>query len=411
MLKKLLKLLDRVTPGATRSLGWEVLLTALSFPASILLNRTLGAEDRGLFSLSMLIPSTVITLGTCQWERLVKGLITSKEISSKEAWRRTIYYTFWLSIIFIPLGILASLAYTRVPFYSRIWGALYSLSFPVVMLSLSLSSILIATGYIDAQYSIRVGYQGSYIFLVFILIFFGWLSVPTLILTYFAIWLISLLVGLLKQTTLFKGTTLTEKPNFSLLRRSFLPYAFESFSYNADTWAFSIFGSLLSLGYYVAITGLMQPVGVIFNALNNGSTARLDWTEPLIVIRYLFKTVVTMSLLLVGLVIGGMLIGTQLLEGILGRSFQGGEWMIPWIAGIVVSQAVATQFHFAVQLSGFKNAYLVVQTLESVTRVGFALLLGWQFSELGIFVGCISSSIVKCLACSYVLSGSKMKAI
>jgi O-antigen/teichoic acid export membrane protein len=402
--KRIIKILDKVTPGASRSLGWEFLLTLLSFPASILVNRSLGAEDRGLFSLVILVPFTIITLGTCQWERLVKGFITSKKISAKEAWRRTTYYTYYLSIVIIPLGILASLVYTQLTFPNRLLSAIYSLSFPVVMLSGVLSSIYVAAGSIDGQYSMRLAYQGSYIFLVISLLLFGWLSVASLVATYFIIWVISLVVGLLKLSKLLNGETLAEKPPFSPLLKSFLPYTFECFSLNADTWAFSIFGSLITLGHYGGISGLMQPVGLVSNALVSGSVARLDWTKPLIVRRYLLKTVIAMGLILLALVIGLMVMGTDLLGFVLGKSFQDGEWMIPWIAGVVVSKAVATQFHFSLQLSGQENAYLTTQTLDSILRVIFVLLLGWQFSELGILIGCIISSIFKCVLCSYFIT-------
>ena len=402
--KRIIKILDKVTPGASRSLGWEFLLTLLSFPASILVNRSLGAEDRGLFSLVILVPFTVITLGTCQWERLVKGFITSKKISTKEAWRRTTYYTYYLSIIIIPLGILASLLYTQLSFSNRLLSAIYSFSFPVVMLSGVLSSIYVAAGSIDGQYSMRLAYQGSYIFLVISLLLLGWLSVPSLVATYFTIWVISLLVGLLKVSKLLDGEILTEKPPFSPLLRSFIPYVFECFSLNVDTWAFSIFGSLITLGHYAGITGLMQPVGLLSNALLSGSVARLDWTKSLIVRHYLFKTIIVMSLMLLGLVIGLMFIGTDILGFILGKTFQDGDWMIPWIAGVVVSKAVATQFHFSLQLSGKGNAYLIIQTLDSILRVIFILLLGWKFSEMGILIGCVISSIFKCVACSYFIA-------
>jgi len=250
----------------------------------------------------------------------------------------------------------------------------------------------------------RVALQGSYVFLVISLFFLDWLSVPSLVTTYFAIWVISLVVGLLKLSKLLNGEIFAEKPPFSPLLRSFLPYVLECFSLNADTWAFSIFGSLITLGHYGAITGLMQPVGLLSNALLSGSVARLDWTKPLIVRHYLFKTIIAMSLILLGLVIGLMFIGTDLLGLVLGKTFANGEWMIPWTAGVVVFKAVATQFHFSLQLSGKENDYLKIQTLDSILRVIFVFLLGWKFSEMGILIGCIISSAFKCVVCSYFIA-------
>ncbi|WP_088241395.1 lipopolysaccharide biosynthesis protein [Calothrix rhizosoleniae] len=401
--RQLIKILDKVTPGASRSLGWEMALTGLIFPASILVNRTLGAEERGLFSLVLLVPSTIIILGTCQWDRLVRGLITSKQISPKEAWRRTIYYSWWLSIIIIPLGIIASLAYIQLSLPNRLLSAIYSLSFPIIMLSGSLSSIYLAAGSINRQYSMRIAYQTSYIFLVFGLLSLDWLSVSSLVIIYIIIWSISLLVGLFRKGKYIKGIIFSEKPSFSPLIKSFLPYAFESFSLNADTWAFSLFSPLASLGYYVGIKGLMQPIGLLSNALNSGSTARLNWTNSSVVRRYLLKYVFAMISMLLGLVVGGTLIGTDLIGLFLGKSFSGGEWMIPWISLIVVSNAIGTQFHFALQFSGLKNAYLLTQTIYATVRFSLILSLGWQFAELGIFLGCIFSAIIKCMICSYFL--------
>lgn len=402
MNQKLFKILDKVTPGASRSLGWEVVLMALAFPASILVNRNLGAEDRGLFSLVILVPTTVITLGTCQWDRLVKGAIASKKISSNEAWRRTIYYCLWLSLLFMPIGIIASLVYSQVSPAYRVISSLYSFTFPIIMLAGSLGAIYVAMGSIDGQYSMRIAYQGSYIVLVFILILLGWLSVPSLVFTYFAIWLISLLVGWSKKKNLLSGNKLTEKPSLFPLLWGFLPYSLESFSINADIWAFSIFSSVATLGHYVAITGLMQPVGLVSNALTSASTARLDWTQPSVVRRYLFKTIITMLCMLVLLSIGGILIGNHLLGWLLGRSFEGGDWMIPWIAGIMVCKAITNQFHFALQLSGQGKAYLVIQSLDSLIRSVMVLFLGSNLLELGILIGMILSLLIKGIICYIV---------
>ena len=171
MTKQLIKVLDKITPGATRSLSWEVLETGLSFPASIMLNRTLGAEDRGLLALMILLPTTIFLLGSCQWDRLLKGLITSKKISGREAWRRTIYYVKWLSLIFIPIGIFACFFFDRLPSDARLFSILYYSNFPIYFLCGSLSAIYVAVGSINGQYLMRMGLQGSYLVLISFLLF------------------------------------------------------------------------------------------------------------------------------------------------------------------------------------------------------------------------------------------------
>lgn len=397
-----IKILDKVTPGASRSLGWEVLLTALSFPASIMLNRTLGAEDRGLLASIILVPTTVFAIGSCQWDRLLIGLITSKQISGKEAWRRTIYYSFWLSIIFIPIGIYSSLAYTKIPLEARSLSAGYSTTFPIYFLGGCLAAIYNATGSIDGRYAMRMSLNLSYLFLLFTFIFTDSLSVGLVVFIYFAIHVISLAVGLVKKNKLLYGDTLLEKPFITPLRRGFVPFFLETFSNKLDIWAFSIFGTLITLGYYTGITAMMLPVGLVSQALTVSSTARLDWKQPTLVRRYMVKTLIVFMVVLVGLAVGGILIGSDLLTLFLGKSFKDGEWMIPWIAVIVVSNAAAIQFHSALQLSGLQSSYLLIQTMEPIVRLAIIVGLGWWFSEAGILFGMAIGSTLKAGMCFWV---------
>jgi len=411
MPKQFLKILDRVTPGASRSLGWEVIMTLVSFPASVLLNRILGAEDRGLLALIILLPTTIFALGSCQWDRLLKGLITSKKISGSEAWRRTIYYVCLLSFIFIPVGILASFVFDKLPSDARLISILYYSNFPIYFLGGSLSAIYVAIGSIDGQYLMRVGLQGSYLILVAILILANIVSVSSIVYIYIAMHLISLVIGWVQKNRLLTGNILKNKPPISPLAKAFFPNFLESFAVRIDTWALSIFGSLVSLGQYTGIIALMLPVGIISNAMTSGSTARLDWTQANLVNRYLIKTVLVLSCLLVGLIIGGLLFGPYLLNLVLGKSFQEGYWMIPWIAVIVVSKAAGIQFHSALQLSGSLNAYLMIQTIEPFVRAIIVFSLGWWLSELGIMLGMTVSSMLKIVACIYCHKNIKTNAI
>lgn len=395
----LVNILDQVTPGASRSLGWESLIAALSFPASILLNRVLGAEDRGLLASTVVIPLTVFGLGSCQWDRLLSGLITSKQISSHEAWRRTLHYTFVLSTLFIPIGIISSFLYLKIPLESRSLSALYSISFPIHFLGLSLSSIYIASGHIDGRYVMRISLSISYLALLYGLFAFNLISIASIVIVYIAIHLISLLVGLRKAKTLLNDTLSKKKVPLSLLFRGFFPYLLENLSRRLDIWAFSIFSTLAALGQYSGITAMMLPVGLVSHALVSSSTARLDWTQPILIQRYLFKVAIVLSLLLFGLVLTGLLLGPYLLNLLLGKSFSEGAWMIPWVATVVVTDAASWQFHSALQLSGLENPYLIVQTIEPMIRLIAVMAMGWWFSEIGILLGMTATSVLKVIIC------------
>jgi O-antigen/teichoic acid export membrane protein len=404
VIKRSLKILDKVTPGASRSLGWEVLVAAFSFPASILLNRTLGAEDRGLLALTILIPSTIFAIGACQWDRLLKGLITSKKISGKEAWRRTKYYVVLLSFIFIPVAIFLILIFDKVPSNVQVLSILYCVNFPIFFLASSLSAIYVAVGSIDGQYLMRIGLQGSYLILLFGLFLAGILSIKTMVVVYISIHIVSLLCGLFNINKLITGIILQKKPSILPLTKAFLPYLLESFSTKIDIWVLSIFGSLANLGNYTAITSMMIPVGLVSNAMTSGSTSRLDWTQPHLVHKYLSKTLFVLLCLLLLLSIGGLIIGPYLLKIVLGKSFESGAWMIPWIAMIVVSQAAALQFHSALQLTGYLNTYLLIQSIEPFFRLIIVIMLGYFLSELGVMLGIIITSIGKLLACFWAFN-------
>jgi O-antigen/teichoic acid export membrane protein len=401
MPKRIVKLLDRITPGISRSLGWEVVLTGLSFPASILLNRALGAEDRGLLALVFLFPSTLIVLGNCQWDRLLQSLITSKQISGKEAWRRTLYYTWWLSLVFIPLGIATSIFFDKLSPQLLSLSLVYYINFPVCFLWNSLSAVYIATGSINGQYSMKLGMQLSYLILIFLALSINILSVQSVVIIHITMHLSCLLVGLSSKNKLMSGITSIEKPSFTPLVASFLPYLLESISGRIDTIAFSFVSSVGALGQYAGISALMVPVGLISNAMTSGSTARLDWTQPSIVRRYLMKTSIVLMCLLLLLVAGGILLGPYLLGTILGKSFESGYWMIPWIATVIVMQAASVQFHSTLRLSGYLKAYLTVQIVEAFVRIITVSSLGFYLSEFGIILGLVIASIFKIMACLY----------
>jgi O-antigen/teichoic acid export membrane protein len=194
-----------------------------------------------------------------------------------------------------------------------------------------------------------------------------------------------------------------EKPSLSPLFIAFLPYLLESLGGRIDVLTFSLFSSVGSLGQYAGISALMLPVGIISSAMSTGSTAGLDWTTPSIVRRYLKKTLILLVCLLLILLVAGISLGPYLLKTFLGQSFEGGYWMIPWIAVVVVTQSCATQFHSALQLSGRLKPYLTVQTLEAFLRIALVVLFGFYFSELGILLGLTVSSIVKIVFCVFLI--------
>ncbi|MFH1066825.1 MAG: hypothetical protein V1746_02865 [bacterium] len=392
-------LASNVRRAVSQSLTWEVILAATAFPASILLNRALGAEDRGLLALVALIPTTFFVLGSCQWDRLVKGLLTSGKMSSAEAWRVTKHYTFRLTLIFLPISILCGLIYTAVPWSHRWMSVVYSFTWPVYFLAGSLGAIFLASSGIAGQYWMRVGLQGSYLVILIGMFLTRTVSVFHVILAYFFMQIISLAFGLFMRKKLLSGAQQSANPSFKPLVKGFFPFAMETFSTKADTWAFSFFSNVASLGSYAAITALLLPLNLLSSSLLTGATATLNWKNHAAVRSYLIKSAVLLSGFAALIGAGGFFGGAWVIGGILGKSFALSAWMIPWIAAIVLANACANQFHMALQLSGRQDSYLLIQTAEPVARLSVVLLLGWGMGTIGIFMAMILISLLKSVAC------------
>ncbi|MBF0480106.1 MAG: hypothetical protein HQK81_00240 [Desulfovibrionaceae bacterium] len=393
-----------------RSISWEFFLAALTVPASILLNRSLGAEGRGLLTLVQLVPTTIFTLGTCQWDRLAKGAITSGQMTSAEAWRRTKYYAVILSAVFIPVSIVGSLFYEAVPLESRWLSVLYSFNFPLYFLKGSLGAIFLAAGSITGQYRMNVGYQGGYLVLLTLYFLTGTISVEGMLVIYVLIYALSYWIGLAMKKEILRGAVETTKPTLSPLRKGFIPFALETLGGRADDWAFSFFADLATLGSYAAITALMMPMNLISNAMLNAATAKLNWSDRAAVLRYLVKSILILLGFTVLVSVLGLAFGKSTLYFVLGKSFADAAWMIPWVAGIVLANAAGFQFHIALQLSGREKEYLVIQAATPAARLVLALACGAMFGSMGIVIGLIANGIIRTALCAGVMFGKGARA-
>lgn len=407
MSKQTLLPFTQITRGILQSLTWEIISLLMSVPASILINRGLGAEERGLFSLLTLTPIIIITIGTCQWNRIVTGLLTSHKISSQEAYRKTVYYTKILSYIVIPSGIFICLLQTNLPLNHRVISSLYILTFPFIMFSTSISSICIGSGSISNQYWIRLSFQASYLGFTLILYLSNQLSLSWLFAIHAISWTLSFMIANKIASGLSPGEISSKKPSLVNLVKNSGPYALEIFSSNVDVLAFSLVSPVVILGYYAGISGIMQPISIVSNALISGSTAKLNWNNLSSVISYLFKSMLIFSGLAAGVVFLSMEIGPSMLELFLGKSYEGGRWMIPWIGGIVICKSISLQFHSSVQLAGFNDEYIFIQTLEAFFRVGLVFCFGLFLKEYGVIIGLLLSYMAKSVACVFIIISKK----
>jgi hypothetical protein len=301
--------------------------------------------------------------------------------------------------------------YSKLDMSDRWLSAIYCLNFPLYFLGGCLSSIYIATGSIHGQYRMRLGLQGSYLILLYILLITNSLSVSTIIVTYIGMHTISLWIGWYLKDQLLEGGVSYDKPPKMPLIKAFIPHFLESFSTRIDIWAFSWFSTLVSLGQYTGIKALMLPVGLVSNAMTSASTARLDWTDPQVVIAHLSKMLLLLVGLLIALLAGGWWVGPYILDLVLGNSFRSGYWMIPWVVVILVTQAASIQFHTALRLAGHTNAYLYIQSTEPFLRLLLVIIFGWLLAEKGIMIGLAITSTLKAGLCFWFHTDRPTKAV
>ena len=62
------------------------------------------------------------------------------------------------------------------------------------------------------------------------------------------------------------------------------------------------------------------------------------------------------------------------------NKIESGEWTIHWITIIVVGQNTAIQVHSSLQISGTRNIYLIVQSVEPFVQAILVLILGYFLS-------------------------------
>ena len=397
--------LDRLIPGAFQSLVWEIVLALITFPASIVMSRRLGAEGRGVLTLAVLVPTTVFTLGTFQWDRTLRGLISMKVASPAEAYRRTIGYLRWLSVPAVLFGIGVTCVYPLSP-QARLFSALFCTAFPLSFLMTSLMAVYTAAGRLDITYRIKFLYQATYLVAVCGFALANRVNVPFMITTYVLMHLAAVAYAM-RAVPALTGETNSGGPDWQPLARGFGPYALESLGARADIWVLSLLATPAILGQYSAVTTLASPISMLSMAVATGSTARLAWTDPLVVRRHLRNVIIAMLACLLTFGSAAHFLSGWLLHHVLGKDFDDGAWMATWIVAIAVTQAIAYQFHTALQLSGRQNGYLTVQAIEPIARILLTLVGGKIAGIRGVLASFLLITILKSAFSEWLLRSTR----
>jgi O-antigen/teichoic acid export membrane protein len=298
---------------------------------------------------------------------------------------------------------LASRFYRALPEGAWFYSAIYCLNFPIYFVGGTLQTIFLAAGGLEAQYWVRVSTQVRYLLLLYLALLTGFTSVGTLVGIYFAFHTVSLGACFIVRRRVLSGDVEHTAPSLKPLARALPPLIAESIAARADVWAFTLYGTLSSVGQYSGLTALMLPVSLVSNAMLSTSMARLDWTSRSIVRRYVLRAGVLLIAMYAVVAVLSVLFGPWFLAVVLGKSFGAGAWMIGWVSAVVSLQAVSNQFHAAVQLSGRARAFLAIQSGDAILRMftifGCALIAG----ERGVLAGVILGYVAKIAVSAYAL--------
>lgn len=392
----------------TSSIALEAAIILVLFPASILVNRSLGAEERGVLAAMLLIPTALSALVSGQWQRILRSQITSKASDPAHIWARTQAYGLLMAIVGVLLSVILigmQQQLTEEQRYQAMLAALFLV--PLTLFSLFLSDFLAAVGNLKASYAVKLAGPIVYLAVSLLWVWQG-LSLPVVLVANVLMPVAACLVGWSHVRSL-PGPH-SSVPVFDSLFKSLLvafpPYVLEVLALNAAIWCMTTFIGHVETGAYAAFAIFAIPLKVVCNGLINVATGRLDWTDPVQVLAFVRKGL--FYLLAVGVVVAGgtLLAGRLVVVTVLGESFGSETWMLPYIVigGFLTSAAFLALV--VILLQGRQSLYLKLQSADGIIRIALIGLGCYVAGAWGILVAICVASAIKLATCLAALVGT-----
>jgi len=392
---------------------FEALIILIALPASILLNRHLGAEARGILAAMLLMPCIAGTVVSSQWDRTLRAQITSKVNSPAEVWTRTKKYTWLMSVVGLALSFVLIGTQWQLTIEQRFQAMLAALFLvPLSLAGLFMTTFLAAINDLNASYTVRV--VGPVVFLLVILLgVWQGLSVPVALSANVLLWVGACLVGwfFLRSHHLTSVSVRVFDANIKTLLSPLPPFALEVMSLQADVWFLSAFVGNVVTGAYVAFRVFEFPLKVIVFGMINVGSGRVRWTNIAMVQDFVRKGSLTMALVGGAVMAGTLLFGRFLVVTVLGESFGDQVWMLPYIVAAGALANTAFLFLTVIQLQGQQALYLKIQSADGVLRIvliGIGCLIGGAH---GVLIAICAASFIKLAICGLglVLSRSALQ--
>ena len=287
----------------TTALRFELLAAAITIPASIILNRSLGPRDRGSLALVLLIPTYAFVVGSCQWDRLSKAAVAQREISIGSAWAQTGRLTRRLPWLVVPIAMLAAWFMPGLSVNERFASTAFCAAMPLAFLSGSLAALVLVAGSTQWYGRCRVASQLAYF--AGVVVFAVWLKlgVAGALLAQAMSFVLMWVVAALAARRLGFATTGSDRLPSRVLALGALPYALETASPRIEVGVYSFAGGHVLLGAMSAFAGMLQPIGLLSASLINAATASIDWRDRHQVRAHLLRSLAVLAVLGAGILV------------------------------------------------------------------------------------------------------------
>lgn len=249
----------------------RVITTLVAIPISILIARMLGPEGRGIYSLSIYIPSVLALIGYLGLNIANIYFVGKDRRYLSSAISNSIWFTGLLSIVFIlaylPLAETIHRAFLKEsPYYYELIAVL---ALPLILLSSFLNSIMIGLNKIELVSKLSLGFS-SISLILSIVAAYTYKS----ILGFILVWFIALFLNALANLVfLYKETKFGLGFDFNFFKES-LKYGLKGhignivqfFNYRLDVFLVSFFAGVGQAGIYTVSVSLAESLWFLSNS-------------------------------------------------------------------------------------------------------------------------------------------------
>lgn len=380
----------------------EVIIFLLVIPAGIFINRSLGADSRGILAAMTLMPALVSTLISCQWERTLKSQLSGKSLPPEVVWAKTQKYFLLMWCLSIPLCGFLIATQGNLTVAERILAFIYGIFFvPLYLAGLFFISYFSALNRLWKAYAIKLIVPLLYLAIILIGTFSSLISVNYALLATIVPMVFAGMAGgfFLWSLHLPKASVKLFKDAFSDLGAAATPFVLEVVSLQADVWFLSTFVGNMETGAYVAFRIFCAPISIISAGLIGVGSGRIQWNNEEMARSFAWKGGGMLVLTGVAVMAGTWFLGGWAVNLVLGPSFSLMTWMLPYIVLGGFLYSLTFFLLQIIQMRGHQKSYLALQSADGIMRIALVCICGRFAGASGVLIGVCAAGTIKLVSC------------